>query len=108
MPPFCQKLYRPSPICRHYAKRTPEQIKMRRDIRLSNPYSFLQVKNKLDDDWLKYSKDCFYYQAGEKMVFPLIDRVTYYASQIRYWLIWRSKDFLSLKTKLLNKFANCS
>ena len=42
------------------------------------------------------------------MVFPLIDRVTYYASQIRYWLIWRSKDVLSLKTKLLNKFANCS
>ena len=77
---------------------------MRRDIRLSNPYSFLQVKNKLDDDWLKYSKDCFYYQAGEKMVFPLIDRVTYYARPDSILVNLRDlRIFLSLKTKLLNK-----
>lgn len=106
VPPFCQDLYRPSPICRHYAERTPEQIKMRREIRLSNPYSFLHVKNKSDDDWLKRSKDCFYYQEGEKMVFPLMDRVTYYASQTRYWLIWRVKNVMSLKTTLLNKIAS--
>lgn len=102
VPPFCQKLYHPSPICRHYAERTPEQIKMRRDIRLNNPYSFLHVKNK-SDDWLKRSKDCFYYQKGEKMVFPLLDRAAYYANQTRYWLIWRVKNLLTLKTLLFSK-----
>jgi hypothetical protein len=76
---------------------------MRREIRLSNPYSFLHVKNKSDDDWLKRSKDCFYYQKGEKMVFPLIDRMTYYASQTKYWLIWRAKNVLSVKTMLFSK-----
>lgn len=106
VPPFCQKLYRPSPICRHYAERTPEQIKIRREIRLNNPYSFLHVKNKSDDDWLKRSKDCFYYQEGKKMTFPLMDKVTYYASQTRYWLIWRVKNVLSLKTTLLSKVAS--
>jgi glycosyltransferase involved in cell wall biosynthesis len=102
VPPFCQNLYHPSPICRHYAERTPEQIKMRREIRLSNPYSFLHVKNKSDDDWLKRSKDCFYYQQGENMSFPMMDRVTYYASQGRYWLIWRAKNVLSLKDTLFS------
>jgi hypothetical protein len=105
VPPFCQKLYRLSPICCHYAERTPEQIKMRREIRLSNPYSFLHVKNKSDHDWLKRSKDCFYYQEGEEMVFPFSDRLAYYANQTRYWLIWRVKSVLSLKAKLLNKVA---
>lgn len=107
VPPFCQKLYRPSPICRHYPERTPEQIKMRRDIRLSNPYSFLHVKNKSADDWLKRSKDCFYYRSGEKMEFSFLDRVTYYVSQTRYWLIWRAKKILSLKAILLGKVAKC-
>ncbi len=106
VPPFCQNLYRPSPICRHYAERTPEQIKMRREIRLANPYSFLHVKNKSDMDWLKKSKDCFYYQADKKMKFPLLDRLTYYASQFRYWIIWRIKNMLSLKTLFLSKVAN--
>ncbi|MCF2950418.1 glycosyltransferase family 2 protein [Paraglaciecola aquimarina] len=106
VPPFCQSLYHPSPICRHYAERTPEQIKMRREIRLSNPYSFLHVKNKSDTDWLKQSKDCFYYQEGQKMKFPLMDRLTYYASQSRYWIIWRIKNVLSLKTVFLNKVTN--
>ncbi len=103
VPPFCNRLYRPSPVCRHYAERTPEQIKARREIRLSNPYSFLHVKNKSDDDWLKKSADCFYYEEGKKMRFPLLDRVTYYASQTRYWLIWRFKNVMSLKTTLFNK-----
>jgi hypothetical protein len=76
---------------------------MRRDIRLSNPYSFLHVKNKSDDDWLKRSKDCFYYRGGEKMEFSFLDRVTYYANQTRYWLIWRAKNVLSLKAILFGK-----
>jgi hypothetical protein len=75
---------------------------MRRDIRLNNPYSFLHVKNK-SDDWLKRSKDCFYYQKGEEMVFPLLDRATYYANQTRYWLIWRVKNLLTLKNLLFSK-----
>jgi glycosyltransferase involved in cell wall biosynthesis len=58
------------------------------------------------DDWLKRSENCFYYQEGEKMAFPVMDRVTYYASQARYWLMWRAKNFLSLKTTLLNKVAS--
>jgi hypothetical protein len=55
---------------------------MRREIRSSNPYSFLHVKNKSDDDWLKRSKDCLYYQEDKKMIFQLFDRVIFYASQI--------------------------
>ncbi len=103
VPPFCQDLYRPSPICRHYAERTPEQIKMRREIRINNPYSFLHVKNKSEHEWLKQSKDCFYYTEGKKMRFPLSDLVKYYASQTRYWMVWRIKNMLSLKNKVFNK-----
>ncbi|MBL4631700.1 MAG: glycosyltransferase family 2 protein [Paraglaciecola sp.] len=105
VPPFCQRLYHPSPICRHYAQRSPEQIKMRREIRLNNPFSFLHVKNKSANDWLKKSADCFYYQEGKKMTFPLMDRVTYYASQTRYWLLWRAKNLMSLKELFLTKIA---
>ena len=103
VPPFCNKLYHPSPVCRHYAERTPEQIKMRRKIRLSNPYSFLHVKNKSDDDWLKKANDCFYYEKDKKMRFPLMDRITYYASQSRYWMVWRLKNLMLLKDTLLEK-----
>jgi glycosyltransferase involved in cell wall biosynthesis len=103
VPPFCQKMYRPSPICRHYAQRTPEQIKMRREIRINNPFSFLHVKNKTEDDWLKESAECFYYHEGQKMHFPLIDRISFYASQARYWLIWRAKNVLSVKDMLISK-----
>ncbi|MGJ8680778.1 glycosyltransferase family 2 protein [Paraglaciecola sp.] len=106
VPPFCQDLYRPSPICRHYAERTPEQIQMRRKIRLANPYSFLHVKNKSETDWLKQSKDCFYYQAGKKIKFPLFDRIAYYANQSQYWIIWRLKNLMSIKTLVKNKLAS--
>jgi hypothetical protein len=103
VPPFCQKLYHPSPICRHYAQRTPEQIKMRREIRINNPFSFLHVKNKAEDDWLKQSADCFYYNEGKKMSFPLMDRIRFYANQTRYWLIWRAKNVLSITDVLISK-----
>lgn len=103
VPPFCNSLYRPSPICRHYAQRTPEQIKMRHDIRVNNPYSFLHVKNKSEHDWLKEAANCFVYTEGEKMKFPLMDRVSYYASQTKYWLIWRVKSLVSIKHILLSK-----
>jgi hypothetical protein len=44
IPPFGQKLYRPSPICRHYTQRTPEQIQMHREIRLKHPFIFCMLK----------------------------------------------------------------
>lgn len=108
VPPFCNRLYHPSPVCRHYAERTPEQIKARREIRLNNPYSFLHVKNKSDNDWLKKSADCFYYEEGKKMRFPLSDRIIYYASQSRYWLIWRFKSLTSVKNGLVRKLISAS
>ena len=105
VPPFCQNLYRPSPICRHYAERTPEQIKMRRKIRISNPYSFLHVKNKSENDWLKRAQDCFVYNEDQSMRFPLNDRITFYASEFRYWCIWRMKNVMSLGNQLIAKVA---
>lgn len=105
VPPFCQKLYRPSPICRHYAERTPEQIKERREIRLSNPYSFLHVKNKSDMDWLKKSKNCFYYTEGRKMRFPLLDRAEFYGREFYYWVVWRLKNVASIRQRIFSRTA---
>jgi hypothetical protein len=103
VPPFCNRLYRPSPICRHYAHRTPEQIKMRHEIRVNNPYSFLHVKNKSENDWLKKATSCYFYEEGKKMQFPLMDKFEFYANQTRYWLIWRVKNIVSMKNKLMSK-----
>jgi hypothetical protein len=103
VPPFCNALFHPSPICRHYAQRTPEQIKMRHEIRVNNPYSFLHVKNKSKNDWLKKATNCYFYEAGQKMQFPLIDRFVFYANQSRYWLIWRIKNLIFIKNQLVSK-----
>lgn len=92
VPPFCHRLSPSSPICRHYAERTPEQIKARRKIRIANPYSFLHVKDKSDNDWLKQSKDCFEYQPQKRLRFSVKDMASYYFSQTRYWLVWRCKQ----------------
>lgn len=96
VPPFCMDLYRPSPICRHYAERTPEQIQARRKIRLSNPYSFLHVKNKSDNDWLKKASDCYVMKNDGRLKFSVKDQTTYYLSEARYWLVWRFKAALKL------------
>lgn len=106
VPPFCHKLYRPSPICRHYAERTPEQIKQRREIRLSNPYSFLHVKNKSDSDWLKNAQNCFFYTPGKKMRFPLVDRIEFYVRDSYYWGIWRVKNVMSLVQRICCQTPN--
>jgi hypothetical protein len=103
VPPFCNSLYHPSPICRHYAQRTPEQIKMRHEIRVNNPYSFLHVKNKSENDWLKQAAHCFIYKEGTKMQFPILDRFAFYASQSKYWLIWRVKNLISIKDIVISK-----
>ncbi|MFT5278298.1 MAG: glycosyltransferase involved in cell wall biosynthesis [Glaciecola sp.] len=103
VPPFCNNLYHPSPICRHYAQRTPEQIKMRHEIRVNNPYSFLHVKNKSENDWLKKAANCFLYEEGQKMQFPLLDRFVFYANQSKYWLTWRVKNLISIKDMVMAK-----
>ncbi|MFQ3234639.1 MAG: glycosyltransferase involved in cell wall biosynthesis [Paraglaciecola sp.] len=103
VPPFCNRLFRSSPICRHYAQRTPEQIKMRHDIRINNPFSFLHVKNKSENDWLKKAANCYFYEEGRKMQFPLMDRLAFYANQSRYWLIWRVENIISIKNRLMSK-----
>ncbi len=106
VPPFCANLYHPSPICRHYAERTPEQIQARRKLRVKNPYSFLHVKKKPIDDWLRKAEDCFYYQPGLSMQFPLSDRLGYYLNQSTYWIKWRLKNVLSLKQLITQKLTN--
>jgi hypothetical protein len=103
VPPFCNSLFHPSPICRHYAQRTPEQIEMRHELRVNNPYSFLHVKNKSKNDWLKKATSCYFYETGKKMQFPLIDRFVFYANQSKYWLIWRVKNVISIKNLLMLK-----
>jgi hypothetical protein len=103
VPPFCNTLCYSSPICRHYAQRTPEQIKMRHEIRIKNPYSFLHVKNKSANDWLKKSNDCYFYEKEKEMKFPLFDRFLFYVNQSKYWLIWRVKNLVSIKNSLVSK-----
>ena len=76
---------------------------MRHEIRVNNPYSFLHVKNKSKNDWLKKATNCYFYETGQKMQFPLIDRFVFYANQSRYWLIWRIKNLIFIKNKLVSK-----
>ncbi|GLS24330.1 glycosyltransferase family 2 protein [Marinibactrum halimedae] len=85
IPPHCNNLYRPSPICRHYAERTPEQIKQRRNIRIGNPYSFFHVKNKSDNDWLKKSNTLNYFSREKTLTFSFNEVAGYYWSEIRFW-----------------------
>ena len=103
VPPFCNALFHPSPICRHYQQRTPEQIKTRHKIRVNNPYSFLHVKNKPENVRLKKAANCYFYEKGQKMQFPLIDRFVFYTNQGKYWLIWRVKNLISIKNLLISK-----
>lgn len=93
IPKSCsRKKYPFAPICRHYAERTPEQIAKRRKIRVSNPYSFLHVKNKSENDWLKKSADCHYYQPDQKMKVSFSEAFDYYRRQLSYWISWRVKN----------------
>jgi hypothetical protein len=108
VPSFCNSLYRPSPICRHYPQRSPEQIKMRHEIRVNNPYSFLHEKNKSESAWLKHATNCFFYVEGTKMQFPIMDRFAFYARQSKYWLIWRVKNLLSIKNRVMSKIFKTS
>jgi hypothetical protein len=63
--------------------------KMRREMRLKNPFIFLHIKNRSDDDWLKQAAN---------------GQTKFYTDKTRYWLIWRVKNVLSLKDMLITKF----
>jgi glycosyltransferase involved in cell wall biosynthesis len=101
VPPFCKKLYRPSPICCHYADRTPEQIVQRRKIRINNPHSFFHMKNQPAENWQKKAADLFYYQAERGFKFSLFDKIDYYRRELGFWLTWRRKNIGTLFAKCL-------
>lgn len=99
-PPFSGKTHSNNLICRHYAQRTPEQIRQRNQLRIHNPFSFFHLKNKPQHSWLKASEQLFYYQNDGQFHFPWHDKAKYYASQMRYWLQWRVKSVFTLLQKL--------
>lgn len=101
LPPFCKRYYYKSPICRHYAQRTPQQITERNRIRINNPFSFFHLKNGKADNWLKNADDMFYYNNDGKFEFPLSDKIKYFSSECRYWCSWRIKNVVNLMRKLL-------
>lgn len=99
VPPFTGKFYYRSPICCHYAQRTPEQIEQRVKIRIDNPYSFLHLKKGdalAKSSWLKQADKLFYYNNDGEFEFPLSDKIVYFASETRYWIQWRLKAVKSL------------
>lgn len=105
VPPFCGRFYYRSPICRHYAQRTPEQIEQRVKIRIANPYSFLHLKKGdalAQASWLKRSEDLFYYHNDGEFEFPMSDKISYFVREAGYWLQWRFK-WMTNHTKNLMK-----
>lgn len=104
-PPFCNRLYAHSPVLRHYAQRTPEQITARVKIREHNPYSFFHVKNKSQSHWIKPANTLFYYNEGEALKFPLGDKLGYYFKECKCWLTWRWKNIISLPHKIFAKLS---
>ncbi len=100
IPPFRGKFYQDSPICRHYAQRTPEQIKMRNQLRINNPYSFFHIKNKSKSSWIMPASNLFTYNNDGKFTFPLRDKTKYFANEFRYWLQWRMKNLHKLPARL--------
>lgn len=105
LPPFCSRMYYKSPVCRHYAQRTPEQIQQRNQIRINNPFSFFHLKNGKADNWLKQADELFYYQNDGQFQFPIMDRIKYFSSEARYWCQWRLKNVINLFKRLSHPFA---
>lgn len=105
VPPFRGKFYYRSPICCHYAQRTPEQIKERVTLRLANPYSFLHLKKGdalAQSSWLKKADDLFYYNNDGDFTFPLLDKVDYFVRDAGYWLQWRFKAVSNKTRQIFN------
>lgn len=107
IPPFCGKFYRKSPICRHYAERTPEQIEVRTQVRINNPFSFFHMKNRPQNAWLKKSEELFYYQNDGQFKFPIKDQINYFSRELGYWLQWRFKNVRNLLARLGGAKAAC-
>lgn len=102
VPPHCNKMYRDSPICRHYAERDPEQIAARNSIRINNPYSFFHVRSKkANHSWIRNSKDYFYYCNDGKFHFPITDKIKYYLKEVKHWFYWRWQNVCDLPGKVL-------
>ncbi|TDF39638.1 glycosyltransferase family 2 protein [Alteromonadaceae bacterium M269] len=109
VPPFCSNLYHPSPVCLHYAERTPEQIGAHQKIKLKGPMQYLHVNNQSIVDGLTKADDCFYFQPGLTMKFPLADRLNYYLNNACRWFSYQLSRFTHTKpitsrkpTKVLN------
>lgn len=105
IPPFCGKYYAKSPICCHYAQRTPEQIQQRINIRIDNPYSFFHLKKgnaNSQASWLKQADTLFYYNGDACFKFPLQDKLIYFSRELGYWLGWRFKQLNNKAKQLLN------
>lgn len=101
IPSFCKKFHSDAPICRHYAERTPEQIKARVKLREHNPFSFFHVRTKKDDfQWIRSSKDLFYYENDGEFEFPATDKLGFYRKELGHWFMWRWKNLLSIPHRL--------
>ena len=106
IPQRCSKVYGPSPMCCHYAERTPEQIKRRIECRKSNPFSFLHVKRRADNDWIKRAANCHYYKLGKPLKFSLLDRAGYYLKEANFWLTHRMKNLSALMQPTCSRLQN--
>ena len=105
VPPFRGKFYYRSPICCHYAQRTPEQIEQRVKLRIANPYSFLHLKKGdalAQESWLKKADNLFYYNNDGQFEFPLMDKISYFVRDAGYWLQWRYRAVTTQTRKLLS------
>ena len=101
IPPFATRFYHDAPICRHYAERTPDQIKARVKLREHNPFSFFHVRSKKPGfSWVRPAENLFYYNNDGKFEFPLSDKLDYYWREVKFWINWRWKNLLSLPTKV--------
>lgn len=106
IPYFMNKMHSDAPILRHYAERTPEQIKQRVNVRKNNPYSFLHVRNKKPNhQWVKQADTLFYYNNDGKFQFPLADRIKFHLREAKFWCQWRWKSVAALPQKLCKLMA---
>ena len=100
VPSFCRNVYRQSPMNRHYAQRNPDQIQQRHELRLRIPGIFQHEKRNSKDQWVKKASDCFVYQEGQTIRFPIQDRTIYYIREFGFWCSWRLKSLKCCVNKL--------
>ena len=99
VPSFCKGVSPHTPICRHYAERTPDQIQARVNLRNNCEKGFMHVKSQdysLQQSWLKRQEELFYYKGNGRFKFPLIDKCHYYIKEVKFWFNWRIKNVTQL------------